>query len=103
MGQHYEVAMRVQVITTGCGGQICALESRLVPGRVKPMTYKTDTCNFLTWSSAIIENDKDWLLLSQENMTEWDIWSHGVGGLTSQVGRTIKSPGVCTVTSRYPS
>ena len=26
----------------------------LVPGRVKPMTYKIDTCRFLAWRSELI-------------------------------------------------
>ena len=27
----------------------------LVPGRVKPMSYKIDTCRFLAWRSALLE------------------------------------------------
>ena len=27
----------------------------LVPGRVKPMIYKMDTCHFLAWRLALIE------------------------------------------------
>ena len=48
------------------------------PGRIKPMTYKIDTCRFLVWRSIllkIVELDKDWLNQYQDNPTEWDIVS----------------------------
>ena len=42
----------------------------LVPSRVKPITYQTDTCRFLAWRSAVIGWDKDWLAQCQEKVTE---------------------------------
>ena len=33
----------------------------LKPSRVKPMTYKINTCCYLAWRSALIGYDKDWL------------------------------------------
>ena len=46
-----------------------------IPIRVKSMTYKIDTCHFLTWWSALLGYDEDWLAQLQDNVTEWDIWS----------------------------
>ena len=46
-----------------------------VSGRVKPMTYKTDTCHFL----ALIGKRKDSLSQCQNNVTEWDIRSWQIG------------------------
>ena len=46
----------------------------LVPGRVKQMTYKVDTCPFLAWQSVIIEYSKDWLIQCQDNVTESGYW-----------------------------
>ena len=45
------------------------------PSRVKPMTYKIDTCYYLAWYLALIVWDKDWLAQYQDNMTDWDIGS----------------------------
>ena len=35
---------------------------------------------------------QDWLIQCQDNVTEWYISGHGVDGLVSQWGCTIKSP-----------
>ena len=45
----------------------------LVPGQVKSMTYRIDTCRFLAWRFAVIRWGKDWLAQCQDNVTEWDI------------------------------
>ena len=52
------------------------------PNRVKPMSFKIDSCRFRPWPSALIGEDKDWL--AQDNVTEWDMGSHGAGSLVSQ-------------------
>ena len=56
------------------GACVWEIES-LVPGRVKPITYKFDTCHFLVWCSALIIYGKDWLAQDQDDVTEWDIGS----------------------------
>ena len=54
----------------------CVKEIRSsVPCGVKRMTYKTDTCHFLAWRSALIGLGKDWLAQCQDNVTKWDIGS----------------------------
>ena len=73
--------MMVPIARPGHSGQ--TLESRpcvweimsLVPGRVKLMTYKIDTCLFLVGCSALLGMGKDWLAQCQESVTEWDIGS----------------------------
>ena len=60
-------------------------------GRVKPMTYKVDTCRFLARCSALLGQGKDWLAQYQYNVTDGEL-GHGDGGLVSQWGSTIKSP-----------
>ena len=65
-----------------------------VPGRVKSMTYKIDTCCFLAWRFAIIGYGKEWLAECQDNVTV-------VGGLISQWSSTIKSQQMHTATSWY--
>ena len=40
-----------------------------VPGRVKAITYKIDTCCFLAWHSMFTEQDKDNFDQCQDNMT----------------------------------
>ena len=32
-----------------------------VPCRVKPLTFKIDTCHFLGWHSVLVGYDNDWL------------------------------------------
>ena len=49
----------------------------LVPGRVKPMTFKIDTYCFLAQCSALIAQGKAWLAQCQYNGTEWDITYEG--------------------------
>ena len=46
-----------------------------VPSRVKRMTYKMYTCDFLAWHFVLIGLDKDWLAQCQGNVIEWDIRS----------------------------
>ena len=46
-----------------------------IPGRVKPMTYQIKTCRFIAWRLTLIEYGKDWLVRSQDNVTERDIES----------------------------
>ena len=45
--------------------------------RLKPMTYKIDTCRILPSLAhlALVDLDKDSLALCQDNATEWDIRS----------------------------
>ena len=40
-----------------------------VPGRVKPLTYKIDTCHFLAWLLLLIGYGNDWLTECQDNVT----------------------------------
>ena len=57
-----------------------ACERSWVPthGRVKPTTYKIDTCCSLARRSVLLGHDKDWMARGQDNVTEWDIISgHG--------------------------
>ena len=44
-------------------------------GRVKPMTYKIDTCCFLARCSALLGEGKDWLAQCEDNVIEWDFRS----------------------------
>ena len=44
-----------------------------IPGRVKPMPYKSDTRCFLSRRSTLLGQDKDWLTWCQDYMTERDI------------------------------
>ena len=44
-------------------------------GRVKPMTYKIDTCRFQARCSGLLGYGKGWLVQCQDNVTEWDIRS----------------------------
>ena len=45
-----------------------------IPGRVKPMTYKTDACHFIAWCSAVLRGQgMDWLTQWENNVTEQDI------------------------------
>ena len=55
----------------------------LVPGRVKPLTYKIDTCRFLARNSALIGYGNDWLAQCQDTLTKWDImsWSPSAAAL----------------------
>ena len=46
-----------------------------IPGRVKPMTFKIDTCHFLAYRLALIGWNKDSLAQCQDNVTQWDIGS----------------------------
>ena len=55
-----------------CGIRMWKFRS-LVPSRVKLMTYKIDTCRFLSWRSALIGQGKDLLAQYQDNVTEWEI------------------------------
>ena len=70
-----------------------------VPGRVKTMTYNTDTHSFLERRSALLGYGKDWLVQFQD-MTQWNI-GHGAGRLISQWDTTITW--VYTLRSRCPS
>ena len=65
---------------------------RLTPGQVKPITYKIDTCHYL-----------DWIERGQAQHLGNVTWKsgHGADSLVSQLGSTIKSPQVHTITSRY--
>ena len=47
----------------------------LVPSRVKPMTYKIETCQFLALHSVLLGQGWDWLAQCQYNVTEWVIGS----------------------------
>ena len=58
----------------------------LVPGRVKIVTYKIDTCHFLAWPLAVIRLGKDWLMRLS------GILGDGAGGLISQKSNIIKLP-----------
>ena len=67
---------------TGCSSRIARAPVSLAGNRglethcrVKPKTYKIDTCRILTWCSAVIGYGKDWLVQYQDNVTEWDIRS----------------------------
>ena len=42
------------------------------PSRVKPVTYKIDTCHYLAWRLVLIGYDNDWLVQYKDNVTEWD-------------------------------
>ena len=44
-------------------------------GRVKPMTYKIDTCRFLARCLVLLGQDKDWFAQCQDHVTEWEIRS----------------------------
>ena len=39
--------------------------------RIKPMTYKIDTCRSLARCLALLGSGKDWLAQCQDNVTEW--------------------------------
>ena len=58
------------------------------PDRVKPMNHKVDTCSYLAWNSALLE---DWLTQDPDYINVGNA-DHGAGGLVSQWGSTIKSP-----------
>ena len=47
--------------------------------RVKPITYKIDTCCYLAWRSALIGYDKDWFVQYHNNVTV-EILGPGPGG-----------------------
>ena len=42
---------------------------RLIPGRVKAMTYKMYKCCFLAFHLELIGESKDWLAQCQDNVT----------------------------------
>ena len=39
------------------------------------MTYNIDTCHFLSWRLALIEEGKDWFIQYKDIVTGWDIGS----------------------------
>ena len=47
--------------------------SNLNRGRVKPTTYKIDTCRYVAWHSALLGGGKDWLAHYQDNVTGWKL------------------------------
>ena len=42
----------------------------LIPGRVKPKTYKIDTYHYLAWCSALSWHGKDYLAQYQDKVVE---------------------------------
>ena len=46
-----------------------------VPSRVKPITYKIDTCHVLAGCLTLLGYGEDWLAQIQNYVTKWGIWS----------------------------
>ena len=64
-------AVAESVENVSCVGEIVGLN----PCRVRPLTYKIDTSQFLARCSALLEQGKDWVAQCQDNVTEWNIRS----------------------------
>ena len=45
----------------------------LNPNRVKEMTFKIYNCHYLAWCSALVGRGKDWFVMYQDNVCEWEI------------------------------
>ena len=59
----------------GLYGPIAREVGSSLPSRVKPLTYKIDTCQTLAKHLTLLGSGTDWLVQCQDNVTEWDIRS----------------------------